>query len=282
MNIQRGYIRLFRQFEDWEWYDNPFTKAIFTHCLIKANNKAKKWRDLTVKRGQFVTSYEKLAASNGMTIQQTRTALKQLQSTNEIEYKTTNLYTLITVKNFNLYQSFEPTNKQNEGQVTQSKRSDNKGNAHVAEYSTNKQNGEQVTTTNNNIYNTKEYIYLSSSIEKNSKNEISDDEREILKKYLKKNNPNIKNIRAYLKKVIENGDYKDILKEEKAKLEKEDKSNIKDDIKKVRDERSAIRFLAKYGNQLSDVQLPEVEKIMKEYNFDSFDDVVKASYRYKE
>ena len=128
----------------------------------------------------------------------------------------------------------------------------------------------------------KEYIYLSSSIEKNSKNEISDDEREILKKYLKKNNPNIKNIRAYLKKVIENGDYKDILKEEKAKLKKEDKSNIKDDIKKVRDERSAIQFLAKYGNQLSDVQLPEVEKIMKEYNFDSFDDVVKASYRYKE
>ena len=127
----------------------------------------------------------------------------------------------------------------------------------------------------------KEYIYLSSSIEENSKNKISDDEREILKKYLKKNNPNIKNIRAYLKKVIENGDYKDILKEEKAKLKKVDKSNINDDIKKVRDERSAIRFLAKYGNQLSDVQLPEVEKIMKEYNFDSFDDVVKASYRYK-
>lgn len=128
----------------------------------------------------------------------------------------------------------------------------------------------------------KEYIYLSSSIEENSKNKISDDEREILKKYLKKNNPNIKNIRAYLKKVIENGDYIDILNEEKAKLKKEDKSNINDDIKKVRDERSAIRFLAKYGNQLSDVQLPEVEKIMKEYNFDSFDDVVKASYRYKE
>lgn len=128
----------------------------------------------------------------------------------------------------------------------------------------------------------KEYIYLSSSIEENSKNKISDDEREILKKYLKKNNPNIKNIRAYLKKVIENGDYIDILNEEKAKLKKEDKSNINDDIKKVRDERSAIRFLAKYGDQLSDVQLPEVEKIMKEYNFDSFDDVVKASYRYKE
>ena len=127
----------------------------------------------------------------------------------------------------------------------------------------------------------KEYIYLSSSIEENSKNKISDDEREILKKYLKKNNPNIKNIRAYLKKVIENGDYIDILNEEKAKLKKEDKSNIDEDIKQVKDELSAIRFIAKYGDQLSDVQLPQVEKIMKEYNFNNFDEVVKASFNYK-
>lgn len=78
MDIQRGYIRLFRAIEDWEWYDNPFVTKIFIHCLIKANEKQKQWRDLTLKRGQFVTSYEKLAASNGMTIQQTRTALKSL------------------------------------------------------------------------------------------------------------------------------------------------------------------------------------------------------------
>ena len=127
----------------------------------------------------------------------------------------------------------------------------------------------------------KEYIYLSSSIEENSKNKISDDEREILKKYLKKNNPNIKNIRAYLKKVIENGDYIDILNEEKAKLKKEDKSNIDEDIKQVKDKLSAIRFIAKYGDQLSDVQLPQVEKIMKEYSFNNFDEVVKASFNYK-
>lgn len=221
MDIQRGYIRLFRQFEDWEWYDNPFTKAIFTHCLIKANNKAKKWRDLTVKRGQFVTSYEKLAASNGMTIQQTRTALKQLQSTNEIEYKTTNLYTLITVKNFNLYQSFEPTNKQNGEQVTQSKRSDSKGNTHVAEYPTNKPNGGQVTTTNNNIYNTKEYIYNTHTIEKNvcveNKN-LSSEDLKILRKYAKENGA--RRIKPYVAELIKNGGYLDILKEEKEKLEK--------------------------------------------------------------
>ena len=141
MDIQRGYIRLFRAIEDWEWYDNPFVTKIFIHCLVKANEKQKQWRDLTIKRGQFVTSYEKLAAANGMTIQQTRTALKSLQSTNDIEYQSTNQYTVITVKKYNLWQAINI--RKNEADAIPD----------------NKRKGEQVTTTNNNIYNTKEYIY---------------------------------------------------------------------------------------------------------------------------
>ena len=262
---KEGWISLYRKFLDWQWYDFPSVKIIFLHCLLCANHKNAKWRDITVKRGQLVTSYDKLAAANGLSVQQVRTALEKLQSTNEITYQSTSQYSIITVKNYNLYQD------------------NNKRKTEAHNNQIGGQNNNQITTNNKrDILISKDINISLSSIKKNSKNKISDDEREILKKYLKKNNPNIKNIRAYLKKVIENGDYIDILNEEKAKLKKEDKSNINDDIKKVRDERSAIRFLAKYGNQLSDVQLPEVEKIMKEYNFDSFDDVVKASYRYKE
>ena len=170
MDIQRGYIRLFRQFEDWEWYDNPLTKAIFIHCLLKANDRAKKWRDLTVKRGQFVTSYEKLAAANGMTIQQTRTVLKQLQSTNEIEYQSTNQYTLITIKNYNLYQASN-IQKLDPDIIP-----------------TNKQNGGQVTTTNNNSINTSINISSSSSIEEFEKfyKNLEEEEEETLKIFSKK------------------------------------------------------------------------------------------------
>lgn len=198
MDISRGYVRLFRQIDEWEWYDNPFVKAIFLHCLIKANDKAKKWRDLTLKRGQFVTSYEKLAASNGITIQQTRTALKQLQLTNEIEYQSTNQYTVITVKNFNLYQATNtqkikadnpPTNKQNEGQVT----------------------------TTNNIYKDTNNIY---NISLSNKEKISKDEREILTNYVKREKLAKSSVRAYVNAMIKNGDYIDILKEEKLRIEK--------------------------------------------------------------
>lgn len=212
MDIQRGYIRLFRAIEDWEWYDNPFVTKIFIHCLIKANEKQKQWRDLTLKRGQFVTSYEKLAASNGMTIQQTRTALKSLQSTNDIEYQSTNQYTVITVKKYNLWQAINM--RKNEADTIPD----------------NKRKGEQVTTTNNNIYNTKEYIYLSSSIEKKSTNKVSDDEREILKNYVKRNKLAKTNLRGYVKKIIDNGDYLDILKEEKERLEKLERQKAKEVI----------------------------------------------------
>lgn len=195
MDMKRGYIRLFRQFEDWEWYDNPLTKAIFIHCLLKANDRAKKWRDLTVKRGQFVTSYEKLAAANGMTIQQTRTVLKQLQSTNEIVYQSTNQYTLITIKNYNLYQSsniqkLEPN-----------------------AIPTNKQNGGQVTTTNNSIINTSINISSSSSIEEFEKfyKNLEEEEEETLKIFSKKEK--IKCFRPWLRKIYNNGDYEEVKKQ---------------------------------------------------------------------
>ena len=195
MDIQRGYIRLFRQFEDWEWYDNPLTKAIFIHCLLKANDRAKKWRDLTVKRGQFVTSYEKLAAANGMTIQQTRTVLKQLQSTNEIEYQSTNQYTLITIKNYNLYQASN-IQKLDPDIIP-----------------TNKQNGGQVTTTNNNSINTSINISSSSSIEEFEKfyKNLEEEEEETLKIFSKKEK--IKCFRPWLRKIYNNGDYEEVKKQ---------------------------------------------------------------------
>lgn len=195
MDISKGYLRLFRQMLDWEWYDNPNVKVIFLHCLLCANTKAKKWRDITLKRGQFVTSYEKLAAANGLTNQQTRTALKSLQLTNEIEYQSTNQYTVITVKNYNLYQA--DNTRKNEADV----------------YPNNKRNEGQVTTTNNidnNIYN----ISLS------NKEKITEKEREILNNYVKRNKLAKSSVRAYVNALIKNGDHIDILKEEKLRIEK--------------------------------------------------------------
>ena len=99
-----GWISLYRKFLEWEWYDYPTVKIVFLHCLLSANHKNIKWRDIVIKRGQLVTSYEKLATLNGLTVQQVRTALEKLQSTHELTYQSTSQYSIITVKNYNLYQ----------------------------------------------------------------------------------------------------------------------------------------------------------------------------------
>lgn len=200
MDISKGYLRLFRQMLEWEWYDNPNVKAIFIHCLLCANNTTKKWRDLELKKGQFVTSYEKLAASNGLTIQQTRTALKQLQITHEIEYQTTNQYTVITVKNYNLYQA------------------DNTRKFEADTRPNNKQNGGQVTTTNKNKRDINKLISL--SIE----------ERENLKKYILAKKKNVKDADAYIRKLLDNGDIVNLLEKAKRWKQKQEEKLKQDEI----------------------------------------------------
>lgn len=211
MDISKGYLRLFRQMLDWEWYDNPNVKVIFIHCLLCANTKEKKWRDIILKRGQFITSYEKLAASNGLTNQQTRTALKQLQLTHEIEYQSTNQYTVITVKNFNLYQA------------------DNTGKFKADTPPNNKRKGGQVTTTNNTNSNTS-YINSSSSSSIEEKiSKLTEEEEEILKNISKRNG--VKYFRRWLKKVIENNDHISLIAEERrkqAKKEEQEKEKKKE------------------------------------------------------
>ena len=92
-----GWIKIHRKLIEWEWYNDINTKVVFLHLLLTANHKEKKWQGHTILRGQKLTSLEHLSKEVGLSIQQTRTALKKLKSTNEITIKSTNKYTLITI-----------------------------------------------------------------------------------------------------------------------------------------------------------------------------------------
>ena len=100
-----GHIKLFRKFLKWEWYNDEHTKTVFLHCLLRANWKEQKFQGITISRGSFVTSYQKMAEElstnkQKLSVQSVRTALKHLVSTNELTIKTTNKYTIITVNNY--------------------------------------------------------------------------------------------------------------------------------------------------------------------------------------
>lgn len=113
--MSEGYIKLYRQTINWEWYKSANVTRLFLHCLLSANHKENKWQGITICAGSFITSISKLADSLKLTNQQVRTALNRLKSTGEITCKSTSQYTLITINNWHLYQA---NNILNNNQVT--------------------------------------------------------------------------------------------------------------------------------------------------------------------
>jgi len=82
---------------------------VFLHCLLMANHKDKKYRGAVVERGSFLTGRDTLASQTGLTVQQIRTSLNKLKSTNELTIKSSKQGTVIQVVSYDKYQ--EVTNE---------------------------------------------------------------------------------------------------------------------------------------------------------------------------
>ena len=118
-----GYIKLYRNIMDWEWYSNHNATKLFIHCLLKANYTEKEWQGKKLPIGSFVTSYEKLSKELNLSIRAIRTALKNLKKTHELTHNTTNQYSVIKVNNYTKYQQ---TDNQNGSQMTSKRQANDK------------------------------------------------------------------------------------------------------------------------------------------------------------
>nr|WP_299317606.1 hypothetical protein [uncultured Blautia sp.] len=99
------YVKISRKILDWEWYADINTKVLFLHILLKANWKPGRFQGTEVPRGSLVTSQQNMAAETGLTIKNVRTALKHLENTGEVAVSRHPKFSVITVKNYNQYQS---------------------------------------------------------------------------------------------------------------------------------------------------------------------------------
>jgi uncharacterized protein YifE (UPF0438 family) len=99
-----GWIKIHRKILDWEWYDDPNTFRLFMHLILKANHKAKKYRGVMIQKGGLMTGREMLSNETGLSVQQVRTCLERLKSTNEITINSTKQGTIIQVVNYEKYQ----------------------------------------------------------------------------------------------------------------------------------------------------------------------------------
>ena len=157
MEVYGGYIKLFRQIVDWEWYDDIPTCRLFIHLLLKVNHADHNWQGKKIERGSCITSFASLSTETKLSVEQIKRALKNLQKTGEIKKISTNQNTLIIVTKYDDYQCF--TNADNK-QTTNEQQTDNmqKTNGKQTD-NMQKTNGKQTdnkrTTTNKNEKNDK-------------------------------------------------------------------------------------------------------------------------------
>jgi DNA-binding transcriptional regulator YhcF (GntR family) len=116
MSSPGDFVKINRSMLKWEWYHNVPTRVVFLHLLLSANWMPGKFQGYDVPPGDVVTSTKNLAVATGLSIQQVRTAISNMESTGEVTSRATSKFTIITLVNWAKYQT---------GQQADNKRSTN-------------------------------------------------------------------------------------------------------------------------------------------------------------
>ena len=103
--MSTGWVCVHRKMLEWEWFDDHNVFRLFMYLLLSANHKQNKWKGITVKKGSLITGRDALALKTGLSVRQVRTALSKLKSTNDIAIKSTSKYSIVSITNWDLYQS---------------------------------------------------------------------------------------------------------------------------------------------------------------------------------
>lgn len=106
-----GWIKIDRSILTWRWYTTGNTLNVFLHLLLNANFEDRDYQKMVIHRGEVLTSQSKLAEELNLTRQQVRTAIDHLKSTGEITIKQYPKYSVISIPNYDYYQSNQPANQ---------------------------------------------------------------------------------------------------------------------------------------------------------------------------
>ena len=112
------FVKLNRKILDWKWYQDGTTFRVFVHLILKANVFDNDFQNITVHRGQLVTSYGRIAGDLGfyknsnINVEPIRTAIRHLKKTGEITTERIQKGLLITINNYEKYQGEVMQNNQ--------------------------------------------------------------------------------------------------------------------------------------------------------------------------
>lgn len=108
------WIKLFRKITEWQWYGQPDMMTLFIHLLIHASDADEVRCDIPLKRGQVLTSQARILEKLDIGRGTLRHCLKRLMESGEITLEACNKHTLITIRNYDLYQRREIPTKREE------------------------------------------------------------------------------------------------------------------------------------------------------------------------
>ena len=104
MTEQNGFIILPREILNWRWYTNANTLKLFLHLLLRASYTDREIGGVTVRRGQLIAGREALSRETGLSVQEIRTALNHLKSTNDVTIELHPRFSMITIVSYDSFQ----------------------------------------------------------------------------------------------------------------------------------------------------------------------------------
>lgn len=102
--LENGYIKLYRSLTSWEWYDEPNTLRVFLHLLLTVNYENRKHKGKVIKKGSRLVTSDDLEKELNLTTQNIRTALKNLQKSENLTVLKCGRSRIIAINNYDKFQ----------------------------------------------------------------------------------------------------------------------------------------------------------------------------------
>ena len=99
------YLKVPYSVLDCGWISSPRTFAVFMHLMLLANRKPHDYKDGVIDSGEVLASYEFLAKHSGLSVQNVRTAVKNLKKSNMISVRQIDGKNVIRILKYMDYQS---------------------------------------------------------------------------------------------------------------------------------------------------------------------------------
>ena len=110
--MKSGFVVIWRKFQETSFYKDTHAVHLAIHLILKANHEAKtivfNGKPLPIERGQCVCGRDVLARELGMNSSLVYRKLKILEKVCFLNIKSNNKFSLITILNYDTYQSIKP------------------------------------------------------------------------------------------------------------------------------------------------------------------------------